>query len=89
MPHTADRNLLLGSLALQTDLINRDALIAAMLAWSAACLYIKNVCRTGRRPMSGSRRTPPRGARRPLGAAPPRGRPVASRPLRQGGDLLS
>jgi hypothetical protein len=33
MPQTADRNLLLGILALQTDFITRDALIAAMLAW--------------------------------------------------------
>jgi hypothetical protein len=36
MPQTADRNLLLGILALQTDFITRDALIAAMLAWSVA-----------------------------------------------------
>jgi hypothetical protein len=36
MPPTADRNLLLGILALQTDFITRDALIAAMLAWSVA-----------------------------------------------------
>jgi hypothetical protein len=36
MPQTADRNLLLGILALQTDFINRDALVAAMLAWSVA-----------------------------------------------------
>jgi hypothetical protein len=33
---SADRNLLLGILALQTDFITRDALIAAMLAWSVA-----------------------------------------------------
>jgi hypothetical protein len=36
MPQTADRNLLLGILALQTDFVTRDALIAAMLAWSVA-----------------------------------------------------
>jgi hypothetical protein len=36
MPWTADRNLLLGILALQTDFITRDALIAAMLGWSVA-----------------------------------------------------
>src|SRR5258708_575489 len=36
MPQTADRNLLLGILALPTDFITRDALIAAMLAWSVA-----------------------------------------------------
>jgi hypothetical protein len=36
MAQKADRNLLLGILALQTDLITRDALIAAMLAWSVA-----------------------------------------------------
>jgi hypothetical protein len=36
MPPTADRDLLLGILALQTDFITRDALIAAMLAWSVA-----------------------------------------------------
>jgi hypothetical protein len=36
MPQTADRNLLLGILALQTDFITRDDLIAAMLAWSVA-----------------------------------------------------
>jgi tRNA A-37 threonylcarbamoyl transferase component Bud32 len=36
MPQTVDRNLLLGILALQTDLITRDDLIAAMLAWSVA-----------------------------------------------------
>jgi hypothetical protein len=36
MPPTADRILLLGILALQTDFITRDALIAAMLAWSVA-----------------------------------------------------
>jgi serine/threonine protein kinase len=37
-PHarTADRNLLLGILALQTDFITRDDLIAAMLAWTVA-----------------------------------------------------
>jgi eukaryotic-like serine/threonine-protein kinase len=34
MPQTADRNLLLGILALQTDFITRDALIAAMNAWA-------------------------------------------------------
>jgi tetratricopeptide (TPR) repeat protein/tRNA A-37 threonylcarbamoyl transferase component Bud32 len=34
MPHTADRNLLLGILALQTDFITRDDLIAAMNAWA-------------------------------------------------------
>jgi hypothetical protein len=33
---TSDRNLLLGILALQTDFITRDALIAAILAWSVA-----------------------------------------------------
>jgi hypothetical protein len=36
MPLMADRNLLLGILALQTDFINRGDLIAAMLAWSVA-----------------------------------------------------
>jgi hypothetical protein len=36
MPRTADRNLLLGILALQTDVITRDALIAAMNAWAVA-----------------------------------------------------
>jgi hypothetical protein len=36
MPQTADRILLLGILALQTDFITRDALIAAMLASSVA-----------------------------------------------------
>jgi serine/threonine protein kinase/Flp pilus assembly protein TadD len=36
MSQTADRNLLLGILALQTDFITRDELIAAMLAWSVA-----------------------------------------------------
>jgi hypothetical protein len=36
MPQTSDRNLLLGILALQTDLITRAALIAAMPAWSVA-----------------------------------------------------
>jgi hypothetical protein len=36
MPTSADRNLLLGILALQTDFITRDALVAAMLAWSVA-----------------------------------------------------
>jgi hypothetical protein len=34
MPQTADRNLLLGILALQTDFITRDALIAAMNTWA-------------------------------------------------------
>jgi hypothetical protein len=34
MPPTADRNLLLGILALQTDFITRDALIAATNAWA-------------------------------------------------------
>src|SRR5262249_47664106 len=32
-PHAADRNLLLGILALQMDFISRDALITAMHAW--------------------------------------------------------
>src|SRR6516225_9015663 len=32
----ADRNLLFGILALQTDLISRDALIAGMNAWAVA-----------------------------------------------------
>jgi hypothetical protein len=36
MPQTADRNLLLGILALQTDVITRDALIEAMNAWALA-----------------------------------------------------
>jgi hypothetical protein len=36
MPQTADLNLLLGIRALQTDFVTRDALIAAMLAWSDA-----------------------------------------------------
>jgi eukaryotic-like serine/threonine-protein kinase len=36
MSPTADRNLLLGILALQLEFITRDALIAAMLAWSVA-----------------------------------------------------
>jgi serine/threonine protein kinase len=35
MAQTADRNLLLGILALQLDFINREALVAAMFAWSA------------------------------------------------------
>jgi hypothetical protein len=34
MPQRADRNLLLGILALQTDFITRDDLIAAMNAWA-------------------------------------------------------
>jgi serine/threonine protein kinase len=33
MPQTADRNLLLGILALQVDFITHDALLAAMKAW--------------------------------------------------------
>jgi hypothetical protein len=32
-PHTADRNLLFGIIALQMDFITRDQLIAAMQAW--------------------------------------------------------
>jgi hypothetical protein len=36
MAQTADRDLLLGIVALRTDFITRDTLIAAMLAWSVA-----------------------------------------------------
>src|SRR6516162_4957810 len=32
-PHSADRNLLFGIIALQMDFISRDQLIAAMNAW--------------------------------------------------------
>ena len=34
--HALDRNLLLGTLALQLDFIRPEALIAAMHAWAAA-----------------------------------------------------